>query len=181
MTSSYRYFQVFGLLSILGAFLVVCICLQSARAQEADNPEPSYENVEERRLHVRIIEEHDQINREKKALLLKEKELEKLREEIDLKLEELDRKLEELGRQTATLRRMQAGDIDTADDQINNISRIYENMDPVKAAIAISDLEPETAAEILAGMRSRSAAKILDLLNSRKATEITKILVTLPR
>lgn len=158
--------------------LFLTISFQSAIAQETTDAQDSYANVEERRLRVRIIEEHDKIIKDRETLLLKEKELEKLREEIDSKLDELDRKLEELARQKAILRKIPAENIETADDQSINLSRIYENMDPVNAAVALADLNPESAARILAGMRSRSAARILDILNSRTAAEITEILTS---
>ncbi|MCG6929206.1 MAG: hypothetical protein LJE64_01515 [Desulfofustis sp.] len=172
--------------TVLGVMITVHLLMNSppfvaAQAQDAAEQEETFANVEERRLQVRIIEAYDQIDRDKKALLLKEKELQRLREEIDLKLEELDRKLAQLAREKATLSEMRIGESDAAEDPLAGLSSIYENMDPVKAALALADLEPETAAAILAGMRSRSAAKILDILNSRKASELTEILSTLPR
>ena len=169
------------LLSVVLLTLFICVMNTPSPAQETDNNGQSYSTVEERRLHVRIIEEHDQITKDKKTLLLKEKELEKLREEIDLKLEELDRKLEELARQKSSLRKIQAGVTDSDDSQIGNLSRVYENMDPVKAATTLASLEPELAAQILVGMKSRSSAKILDILNSSQAAKITEILSGLSR
>lgn len=165
--------------------IFLCVSLPTfADAQgssENINSDQTYDTVEERRLHVRIIEEHDDLNNERKSLLLKEKELEKLNTEIDLKLEELDRKLDKLAQQKAELQKMQAGNTETTESPIRDLSKIYEQMDPVKAAIAIAGLEPETAAMILTGMKSRSAARILEIIDSRRAAEITKILVTLPR
>lgn len=150
-------------------------------SSEIDRRNQTYDTVEERRLHVRIIEEHDQLNNERKSLLLKEKELEQLKSEIDLKLEALDRKLDELVKQKAAINKMLAGDIEATESPIKDLSKIYEQMDPVKAAIALAGLEPETAAKILTGMKSRSAARILEIIDSQRAAEITKILVTPPR
>lgn len=165
--------------------IFLCILLPTfADAQESSEnirSDQTYDTVEERRLHVRIIEEHDELNNERKLLLLKEKELEKLNYEINLKLEELDRKLDKLAKQKAEIQKMQAGNTETTESPIRDLSKIYEQMDQVKAAIAIAGLEPETAAMILTGMKSRSAARILEIIDSRRAAEITKILVTLPR
>lgn len=152
----------------------------SLTAQQTEVPDQDFSSVEERRLHVRIIEEHSDIINEKKALLLKEKELESLKEEIDKKLEEIDRQLAKMEEQKQELETLLALKSEKEQQKIKNLSRIYENMEPVRAAQALADLERQTAADILSHMKSRSAAKILNSLNRQQAAEISRLFLSLP-
>lgn len=162
---------------LAGLWLLVSPSPLYAQQAPEENPGPqTYESVEERRLQVRIVDANEGVNEANRLLLLKQKELEKLEKEIDLKLEELDRKLNDLAKQKAELKKIQVGAGHTTARPAQNLSRIYEQMDPFRAATALSNLEPETAASILTGMKSRQAARILDIMQTARATEITRIL-----
>ena len=64
-------------------------------------------------------------------------------------------------------------------DKIKNLSKIYESMEPGKAAMAITGLDQQLAAELLANMRTRSAAQILDNLDNQQTTEISRLFLSL--
>jgi len=153
-------------------------CYSLAETTEPTEPEDIYDSVEQRRLHVRIIEAHDEINNERAILELKKKELQKLEKEIDRKLVKLDEKLDELIRQKAEIASMRSGKEESSHTPLKNLSRIYEQMEPLNAAMIITGLEPESAAAILAGMKSRSAARILDLIDRDRAAALTTIIAT---
>ena len=63
--------------------------------------------------------------------------------------------------------------------KVKDLSKIYEKMDPLKAALALSGLQQQLAADLLANMKVKSAAKILDSLNKPQATEISKTFSTI--
>lgn len=139
-----------------------------------------FTSVEERRLHVRIIEEQDSLIDKKKALVLEETRLEKLKAEVDLKLEEIDRKLVEMERQKMALEALSEENRLDEQQRIKGLGRIYENMDPLLAAEAVADLDRQVAAAILATMKPRSAAKILNGLSREAATEISRLFLAMP-
>ncbi len=143
----------------------------------AEGPFPS---VEERRLQVRIIEEHDTLASEKKAQLIKEKKLRSLEADIDRKLQEIDQKLADMAEQKAALEEL-LGRIDEARHQrLENLGTVYENMNPIQASRALNNLEIGMAADILAAMRPRSAARIINGLAPEKASEISRLILVGP-
>ncbi|MGI9536768.1 MAG: MotE family protein [Desulfocapsaceae bacterium] len=139
-----------------------------------------FSSVEERRLHVRIIEEQDTLIQEKKALVLEETRLEKLKTEIDAKLAEIDHKLVEMEAQKKVLEALLSQKQEGEQQRIKNLGKIYENMDPILAAEAVADLDPQVAAAILAAMKPRSAARILNVLSREQATEISRLFLAMP-
>lgn len=139
-----------------------------------------FSSVEERRLHVRIIEDQDTLIEEKKALVLEETRLEKLKTEIDAKLAEIDRKLVEMETQKQALEALLSKRQDAEQQRLKSLGRIYEGMDPILAAQAVADLDPAVAAAILAAMKPRSAARILNGLSKEQATEISRLFLAMP-
>ena len=164
----------------------LCLCLFalttsfSLYAQEtAPTEDLEFSSVEERRLHATMKEERAMIFEEKKELALREKELKTLEDAVDKKLAEIDKKLEELERSKQQLNELLAVKSAQEVKKIQDLSKIYEKMDPVKAALALSGLEQQLAADLLANMKVKSAAKILDSLNKPQATEISKTFSTI--
>jgi len=166
---------------VLAVLLHIAIGSRTLIGSELEQPSSNeFSSVEERRLHVRIIEDQNSLIDEKKALVLEEARLEKLRAEIDAKLAEIDRKLAEMEAQRKALEALSEKEQGVDQERIDNLAKIYENMDPLLAAEAISDLDLEVAAAILASMKPRSAAKILDGLSREQAAEISKLFLTMP-
>lgn len=163
-------------LSILLFFLASTVNAEERQTVSSGD----FSSVEERRLHVRIIEEQDALIDKKKALVLEETRLEKLRAEVDLKLEEIDRKLNEMESQKMALEALLEEKQVQEQQRIKGLGRIYENMDPLLAAEALADLDREVAAAILATMKPRPAAKILNGLSREEATEISRLFLAMP-
>ena len=160
---------------LLPPVTTVPVCAQ----ENQEDKELEFATVEERRLHATMLEERASIYEEKKELALRKKELKTLEDAVDKKLAEIDKKLEELEQSKQQLAELLAEKSAEEVQRIKDLSKIYEKMDPVKAALALSGLEQQLAADLLANMKVKSAAKILDSLNKPQATEISKTFSTI--
>ncbi|THB72577.1 MAG: hypothetical protein D6B25_16605 [Desulfobulbaceae bacterium] len=163
---------------IFSVIFITLITVSSLQGDEQPPPVPSktenFSSVEERRLFTRIREERETIFEEKKALELRKKELKTLEDAVDKKLAEIDNKLLNLEKQKKEIAALlQEKDTKEA-AKLQNLGKIYEKMDPAKAALALSGLDQKLAADLLAVMKPKSAAKILDNLQKPKATDISK-------
>lgn len=137
------------------------------------NSEPEFTSVEERRLHNSIQEELNNIQEQRNVLLMREKELKTLEDGVDKKIAEVDKKLEELKDLKKQIESLLADKSVEEKKRVQNLSKIYDKMDPEKAAFAISGMEDELATELLANMKVKTAAKVLDRLSKLKATQLS--------
>ncbi len=164
MNSIYSIFYIF-------LFAVILVPAPSAFSQQKQ--EAGFSSVEERRLHASIQAELESINNQRNLLLMKEKELKTLEAEVDKKITEIDKKLEELKTLKTKIDNLLAQKSAEEQKRIKNLSKIYDKMNPEKAAFAISGMEEQLATDLLANMKVKSAAKVLDRLNRKKATELS--------
>ena len=160
-------------------FIVFPLLVPNVKAQDSPSETINLPSVEERRLQVRIVETQEGILEEKKALALKHKELDTLKTSIDERLAAIDVKLDQMKQQKVQLEELLAKKDQAEKDKIKNLSKIYESMEPGKAAMAITGLDQQLAAELLANMRTRSAAQILDNLDNQQTTEISRLFLSL--
>jgi flagellar motility protein MotE (MotC chaperone) len=135
-------------------------------------------SVESRRLQARMAEAQPNVTEQKKNLLLQEHQLQNLKNAIDESLEEMDLKLAQIEREQARLESLLTQKQSEETKQLRQLGKIYENMEPAKAALAISDLDKQLAATLLGLMRPRAAGKILDNLSEDQATELSLILIS---
>ena len=129
-------------------------------------------SVEERRILVSLLEEKAKIAAQKKLLDAREMELKTLQTEVDKKLNELRSMREEVKELFAKKEKEES-------DRILNLSKVYEKMDPAKAARVIATLETDLAVDILANMKQKSAGKILNNLEGEKAATLSVAFSTL--
>lgn len=129
-------------------------------------------SVEERRILSSLLEEKTKIAAQKKHLDAREMELKTLQAEVDKKLNELRRMREEVKELFAQKETEEKA-------RILNLSKVYEKMDPAKAARVIATLETELAVDILANMKQKSAGKILNNLEGEKAAALSVAFSTL--
>ena len=139
----------------------------------------NFDSVEERRIHATIQQERTQIIEERKQLALRENELKTIEDAVDKKLAQIDSKLLELKKSKQELAELLQQKDEQETKKLQNLGKIYEKMDPVKAALAISGLDQKLAADLLASMKVKAAAKILDNLNKPKATELSRTFSTI--
>ena len=165
---------------LISLFLLLFSVPSSLAAQNEENTEnKEFGSVEERRIHATIQQERTQILEERKQLKLREKELKTLEDAVDKKLAEIDQKLLELKKSKQELAALLQQKDEQEAKKLQSLGKIYEKMDPMKAALAISGLDQELAADLLANMKVKAAAKILDNLNKPKATELSKTFSTI--
>jgi len=165
--------------NILPIYAISTFILLFSLAPSALSAENNYSSVEERRIEKTILEERTKIRKEREEIDLRKKELKSLEEGVDKKLTEIDSKLESLkslqNRIAALLEEKSA----IEQKQIESLAKIYEKMNPAKAALALSGLEQQLASDLLGKMKVKSAAKILDQVSKQKTTEISTTYTTL--
>ena len=133
-------------------------------ADEADTKTIS--SVEERRILASLKEERAKLTAREKLLNAREMGLKTLQTEVDKMLNELRRLREEVEKLVA-----QKDEEENA--RILNLSKVYEKMDPTKAASIIATLKTNLAVDILANMKQKSAGKILNNLDGEKAASLS--------
>jgi len=135
--------------------------------ESVDEAETSQNSsVEERRILASLKEERATLAAREKLLNTREMGLKTLQTEVDKKLNELRRLREEVEKLVA-----QKDEEENA--RILNLSKVYEKMDPTKAASIIATLKTDLAVDILANMKQKSAGKILNNLEGEKAASLS--------
>jgi flagellar motility protein MotE (MotC chaperone) len=157
--------QLSILLPLLAIFAISPQNLASGEMVAKPDLEQS-SSVEERRILSSLLEEKTKIAAQKKRLDAREMELKTLQTEVDKKLNELKRMREEV-------KELFAQKETEENARILNLSKVYEKMDPAKAARVIATLETELAVDILANMKQKSAGKILNNLEGEKAATLS--------
>lgn len=145
----------------------------------AFSADSSYSSVEERRIEKTIVEERAKIRKEREEIDLRKKELKSLEEGVDKKLAEIDNKLASLKSLQNRIETLLEEKSAVEQKQIESLAKIYEKMNPTKAALALTGLEQQLASDLLGKMKVKSAAKILDQVSRQKTTEISTTYTTL--
>jgi flagellar motility protein MotE (MotC chaperone) len=157
--------------------LFLLSCLQLHAAEPPDQKE--FSSVEERRLENVIVQERAKIRKEQTEMTLKKKELKTLEEGVDNKLAEIDNKLEQLKKLQKKIESLLEEKSAVEKKRLQDLAKIYEKMNPVKASLAIAGLDKQLAADLLANMKVKSAAKILDQSSKQKTTQLSTTFSTL--
>ena len=155
-------------LMVIGLWLLVSPVLAQNLLEDQQ-----IDSVEERRILVSIEEQYQKLDQREAELDSLELQLKTLEGEVDKKLvamqelrvalvKLLDRKAEEEGRRVAEL------------------SKIYEKMDPPKAARLIKELDQQLAIKLLIGIKKKTAGQILDNLDTRTATNLSQGFTEIP-
>ena len=146
-----------------------CILAGSPVAAQDDvawNSTDQVDSVQERRILVSLKKERQKLQRRKDRMAEREKELKVLRQEVEKKLQQLRQwrgNLEELLERKEQEERK----------RVKKLSRIYQRMDPVKAAAALGSVKQDLAVGIISRMRSGTAAEVLDNMNKEQAAALS--------
>lgn len=159
-----------GFLLLVSIFTFLPI-LTSFAAEEELNKQ--FQSVEERRLYDEIIKENTRLQNEKKDFGMKQKELKTLEDDVDKKLAEIDKKLAEMRILQKKIEELLTEKSAQEIKKIQDLAKIYDKMEPAKAALALSGLDEKLAADLLANMKVKSAAKLLDQMAKQKTTELS--------
>ncbi|NOY13969.1 MAG: hypothetical protein GXP51_09955 [Deltaproteobacteria bacterium] len=159
-----------------GRVMLVALALLSIglpiRAQDLAANLP-IKSVEERRILVSIEREREKLDQREADLDSRELQLKTLESEVDKKLaamQELRGKLVKL----LNLKKAEEG------RRVGELSKIYEKMEPTKAALLIKDLDQQLAIELLIGIKKKTAGQILDNLDVETATKLSKAFTEIP-
>lgn len=130
------------------------------------------ESVEERRLLAAV---------QQKQLNLVEREQQLDNREIDLRIleDEIDTKLAKMSKLQITLESILEQTDQAEQRRISDLSRMYERMEPARAASLLASLDHELATRILSGIQPRAAGKLLDKLDPQEAKRLTASYSTL--
>ncbi len=126
-------------------------------------------SVEERRLLVSLRQMRENLIKQEQTIEIKKEELKSLAQEVDNKLNELTRQREEIEK---LLDRKEAEQSVKA----QRLGKMYEKMDPVKAATVMIELDERLATAILNNMKKKAAAKLLNNMERGKAVKLTEAL-----
>jgi len=129
-------------------------------------------SVEERRLLAEFKDNREQLNQREQELQKRELELNILQGEVDKKLRQLEAlrlKLEEM------LAEKEARE----QERVNQLSDMYNRMEPARAANVFLNLDTDLVVGILGGMKARSAGAVLENMEGEKAARISKAYSTL--
>jgi flagellar motility protein MotE (MotC chaperone) len=135
--------------------------------------ESQISSVEERRILVSIEQEYEKLAEREADLDSRELQLKTLQKEVDKKLAAMQELREELVK-LLDRKNNEEG------KRVGELSKIYEKMDPAKAAYLIKELDTQLAIEILIGIKKKTAGRILDSLDAETATELSKAFTDIP-
>lgn len=126
-----------------------------------------FSSVEERRILADIKERAERLSAREEQLQGRELELKTLEAEVDKKIAAMQRLRTELNEL-----------LDQRDDKenarIEELSLIYERMNPQQAAVLISELETGMAVNLLLGIKKKTAGQIMERLNAETAIKLSK-------
>lgn len=170
-----KFNRSFAYIVFVGLLLMALIASQGVAEDDPlmeQSLETDISSVEERRLLVQLREQKQKNESEAQALKKQRNELNLLRVEVDKKLDALQQLREEIQGLLA-----EKDAIEVA--KVEELSQMYNKMDPVKAAAIIAELDLELAIDILAGMKAKSAGKILANIGGEAAAVLSTAYSTL--
>ncbi|MDY0191568.1 MAG: hypothetical protein RBR22_12640 [Desulfuromonas sp.] len=129
-------------------------------------------SVQERRIIVQLREQ--KLKNEQLA-----KELQKEKIELNLLRIEVDKKLDELKALRVEVTELLQEKTAQEQAKVQELSQMYNKMDPARAAIIIGQLDQELAIGILGNMKSKSAGKVLANVEGEKAAQLSAAYATL--
>ncbi len=163
--------MIFKIISMSVMFLLCFGSLYAASPGLVDDGKIS--SVEERRILVSIEDEYAKLRERESKIDTREMELKTLVAEVDKKLAAMQQLRNEL---VKLLDRKDA----TEGERIGELSKIYEKMNPQKAAVLITALDYQLAVDLLLGIKKKTAGKILDNLDPETATKLSKAFTEIP-
>lgn len=126
-----------------------------------------FSSVEERRILAAIKERDARLSAREEQLQGRELELKTLAGEVDKKIAAMQRLRNEL---SELLDRRDAEE----NARIEELSLIYERMNPQRAAVLISELETQLAVNLLLGIKKKTAGQIMERLNAETAIRLSR-------
>ena len=170
-----NFIKLSFVLTLIAFFSTIPVPLQAVEKTSQEK----FSSVEERRLQSLIVQERENIEKERKEISMRKKELKTLEEGVDKKLAEIENKLVELETLQKKIELLLAAKSTEEKRRQKDLAKIYEKMSPVRAALSLSGLDPQLAADLIANMKVKAAAKILDQFSKQQATQLSTTFSTL--
>ncbi|SDZ74164.1 Flagellar motility protein MotE, a chaperone for MotC folding [Desulfuromusa kysingii] len=162
------------ILRTLSLPIMVLFCVGNLYAAEPGLlTDKNISSVEERRILVSIEDEYAKLDVQESKIKTREMQLKTLEAEVDKKIAAMQQLRNEL---VILLDRKE----ETEGERIAELSKIYEKMNPQKAATLIKELDDQLAVDLLLGIKKKTAGKILDNLDAETATELSKAFTEIP-
>lgn len=156
---------------ILAALAILVLVVPTAAQSLGD--EEQIASVEERRILVSIEQEYEKLEQREGELDSRELQLKTLAGEVDKKLAAM----QELRDELVTLLNRKG---EEEGRRVGELSKIYEKMDPSKAALLIQDLDQQLAINLLIGIKKKTAGQILENLDPATATDLSRAFTEIP-
>lgn len=141
--------------------------LQAESPSERPSSDEPVKTVEERRIRSSIQKEVARLREKEKLLEIKEMELKTLNREVDKKLAEIEKARIALNELLKEKKQRE-------DQKAQALSKIYEKMEPAKAAQLLVSLDKDLAVTIIEGMNSKKAGKVLNNMEAKIAASLSK-------
>ena len=150
-----------------GCLLLLLASGQAAGQNATDwTTSEDVESVQERRILVSLKEERQKLQRKRKKLTERKSELKVMRQEVEKRLKRMRQWREDL---KGLLEEKEQKE----QKRVQKLSRIYQRMDPLKAAEALGSVERDLAVAVLSRMRSGTAAEVLNNMDKEQAASLS--------
>jgi len=156
---------------ILSMLILLALTVPTTAQDLVD--EAQIQSVEERRILVSIEQEYEKLEVRKADLDSRELQLKTLEGEVDKKLAAMQTLRDEL---VKLLDRKQVEE----GRRVDELSKIYEKMEPRKAAALIKELNQQLAIDLLIGIKKKTAGQILNNLDAETATALSRAFTEIP-
>ncbi len=156
------------------AFSATLVLAGSAAGVFALDDAANIESVEERRLLAELKQHRHRLDEKERELQNRELELNILQGEVDKKLDQLQHLREEVEEMLVQKDEQEL-------ERVNQLSKMYNRMEPTQAAEIMLDLDTQLAVGILGGMKARSAGTVLENMQGDKAARISTAYSTLKK
>lgn len=156
------------MLTLLTGFWIADSCqLLALEQQDLPGGQAAASSVEERRIESSIQKEVARLRQKEKMLEMREMELKTLSREVDKKLADLEKERVVLTDLLKQKRQIE-------NDKALELSKIYERMDPLRAAQLLTSLEKDLAVSIIEGMNSKRAGRVLNSMEPEIAATLSQ-------
>jgi len=175
----YLLIGIILLIVVVGAFFIFSLKVNNGKNLFTDIIKPLFDPAKESSQNLRSNELDDKIklvDQKETDLTNLKNELDSLKAELDIKeknLTEREQALLDSEKKVKDLESKLSGQV----SDLKEIVKIYENMQPEKAAAILSEMDPTLVAQIIRNMKKEKSAEILAAMDTKTAVEITNKII----
>jgi flagellar motility protein MotE (MotC chaperone) len=157
------------------ALLAILALLAIGAAVQAEEltDDPHAKSVKVRRPLMSIEQGYQRMAKREADLVNSELQLKILLSEVSERLSEMQKLRETLHLQLDGMKKEEG-------QRIQDLSKIYEKMDPAKVALMIKEFDRQMAVELLRNIKSKAAGKIFNNLDVKTAISLSRSFASIP-